>query len=156
MTDLRADREKLLIRWHPDLANSFRAVVSRVLDDFEALDEAHNLSELPRTGAEAAEWARPAQPAAVTVSAPTDDQIGEWIRAHDHEFAAWVRQQDRITGGEFTRQPAGTLTPDEAALLDREMGRTRQAAEDLLAPAEQAATPAKPPAKPPTRRRTRT
>jgi hypothetical protein len=92
---VRDERAAALIRRHRDLSDDFTRALPGLLDDLEAIDAAHNLSEMPRTGAEAAEWARPAP---TEGDAPTDDQIGEWIRTHEREFEAWVRKQNRING----------------------------------------------------------
>lgn len=107
---IRDERAAAITRRYRDLSDNFTRALPGLLDELETIDEAHNLSELPRTGAEAAKWAQPA-----------------------HAGAA-----------------DGEMTEAEAALLAREMGRTTALAAELLAPTEQAATPAKPA----TRRRT--
>lgn len=61
MTDLRAAREAAYWEhWRKALRDNPRDGLPAFLDALDAIDEARNLSELPRTGAEAAEWALPA------------------------------------------------------------------------------------------------
>jgi hypothetical protein len=93
---VRDERAAALIRRHRDLSDDFTRALPGLLDEMEAIDEAHNLSEMPRTGAEAAEWARPAQ---AERSAPTDAQIAAWIERNPKAFADWAAKQNRISGG---------------------------------------------------------
>lgn len=123
MTSLRDERAAVLRRWNRDLSDNFAAVLPRVLDDLDAIDGR--------------------QPGAFK---PVAADLSE------EELAGLRARWRAISEAEQAEQPAGALTPDEAALLDRETGRTRQAAADLLPPAEQPAAPATPA----TRRRTRT
>ncbi len=67
-----------------------------LLDDMEGIDEAHNLSELPRTGAEAAEWAWPAPSA----STPTDAEITAWAARNPEAVAALMLKSARRAAGD--------------------------------------------------------
>lgn len=59
---VRDDREKAYWDcWRAGLRDNPRDALPAFLDALEAIDQAHNLSELPRTGAEYAEWVLPAQ-----------------------------------------------------------------------------------------------
>lgn len=97
---VRDERAAVIRRHYRQLADSLTEALPGLLDDLENIDEAHNLSELPRTGAEAAEWARPAK---ADGDALDDAAVGEWIRTHEQEFAAYVRKQARISGGDVHR-----------------------------------------------------
>ena len=115
--NIRDARSAAITRRYRDLTDNFSRMLPLLLDDLDAIDEAHNMSELPRTGAEAAEWAWPAQP---PVAVPTDAQIEAWaarnpqaIAALMAKNAAWARGGDAqvVLGAPASKPPMTSLPP---------------------------------------------
>lgn len=109
---VRDERAAALTRRHRDLSDDFTRALPGLLDDLEAIDRRAMASWRYRVGGTIYEAADVTIYASGNVTvhagtdgqsqaeppAPTDAQIGEWIRTHEREFAAWVAKQNRING----------------------------------------------------------
>jgi hypothetical protein len=102
---IRDERAAVLRRWNRDLGDNFTAVLPRVLDDLEAIDEAHGPEPVSVKRAD---------------DVPSDAEIERWILAHpDQVMAIGMRKSVRINGSGDVQRVLGDAAPAKPATRRR-------------------------------------
>jgi hypothetical protein len=112
MASLRDARAGALIRRHRDLADDFTRALPLLLDDLDAIDEAHGLDGIVKfegelTEEQIAEFREKWE----SRHAPTDDQLAAWVERNPKAFADWAAKQARVSVGRTPPVPVSDKPP---------------------------------------------